>query len=30
LFRRSIAAKLPDDLPLPLAMAVMDVCGRRR
>jgi L-erythro-3,5-diaminohexanoate dehydrogenase len=27
LFRRSIAAKLPDDLPLPLAMAVMDVCG---
>jgi len=27
LFRRSIAAKLPTDLPLPLAMAVMDVCG---
>lgn len=27
LFARSIAATLPDDLPEPLAMAVMDVCG---
>jgi L-erythro-3,5-diaminohexanoate dehydrogenase len=27
LFGRSIAAKLPGDLPAPLALAVMDVCG---
>jgi L-erythro-3,5-diaminohexanoate dehydrogenase len=27
LFARSIAAVLPDDLPNPLALAVMDVCG---
>ena len=27
LFGRSIAAVIPDDLPAPLAMAVMDVCG---
>lgn len=27
LFGRSIAAIIPDDLPIPLAMAVMDVCG---
>ena len=27
LFARSIAAVLPDDLPGPLALAVMDVCG---
>jgi L-erythro-3,5-diaminohexanoate dehydrogenase len=27
LFARSIAATLPDDLPVPLALAVMDVCG---
>lgn len=27
LFSRSIAAVIPDDLPGPLAMAVMDVCG---
>jgi L-erythro-3,5-diaminohexanoate dehydrogenase len=27
LFARSIAAALPDDLPAPLALAVMDVCG---
>jgi L-erythro-3,5-diaminohexanoate dehydrogenase len=27
LFGRSIAAKLPDDLPADLALAVMDVCG---
>jgi len=27
LFGRSIAAALPDDLPVPLALAVMDVCG---
>jgi L-erythro-3,5-diaminohexanoate dehydrogenase len=27
LFGRSIAAKLPDDLPAPLALAVADVCG---
>jgi L-erythro-3,5-diaminohexanoate dehydrogenase len=27
LFGRSIAAVLPDDLPIPLALAVMDVCG---
>jgi L-erythro-3,5-diaminohexanoate dehydrogenase len=27
LFGRSIAAILPDDLPTPLALAVMDVCG---
>lgn len=27
LFARSIAAVLPDDLPVPLALAVMDVCG---
>ena len=27
LFGRSIAAKLPADLPTPLALAVMDVCG---
>ncbi|HSV40161.1 MAG TPA: L-erythro-3,5-diaminohexanoate dehydrogenase [Nocardioidaceae bacterium] len=27
LFGRSIAAKLPDDLPAGLALAVMDVCG---
>ncbi|MFL6136785.1 MAG: L-erythro-3,5-diaminohexanoate dehydrogenase [Frankiaceae bacterium] len=27
LFGRSIAARLPDDLPGPLALAVMDVCG---
>ena len=27
LFGRSIAAKLPDDLPARLALAVMDVCG---
>ena len=27
LFGRSIAARLPDDLPVPLALAVMDVCG---
>jgi len=27
LFGRSIAAKLPADLPAPLALAVMDVCG---
>ena len=27
LFARSIAAVLPDDLPAPLAMAVLDVCG---
>ena len=27
LFGRSIAARLPDDLPSALAMAVMDVCG---
>jgi L-erythro-3,5-diaminohexanoate dehydrogenase len=27
LFGRSVAAVLPDDLPAPLAMAVMDVCG---
>lgn len=27
LFGRSIAARLPDDLPAPLALAVMDVCG---
>ena len=27
LFGRSIAAKLPEDLPMPLALAVMDVCG---
>ncbi len=27
LFGRSIAAKLPDDLPTPLALAVLDVCG---
>ncbi|GLW66359.1 L-erythro-3,5-diaminohexanoate dehydrogenase [Actinomadura rubrobrunea] len=27
LFARSIAAVLPDDLPTPLALSVMDVCG---
>src|SRR6266567_4288614 len=27
LFARAIAAVLPDDLPAPLALAVMDVCG---
>ncbi len=27
LFGRSIAAALPDDLPVPLALAVLDVCG---
>jgi L-erythro-3,5-diaminohexanoate dehydrogenase len=27
LFGRSIAAVLPDDLPMPLALAVLDVCG---
>lgn len=27
LFGRSIAVVLPDDLPVPLALAVMDVCG---
>jgi L-erythro-3,5-diaminohexanoate dehydrogenase len=27
LFARSIAAVLPGDLPIPLALAVMDVCG---
>lgn len=27
LFARSIAAVLPDDLPVPLALSVMDVCG---
>ncbi|GAA4070889.1 L-erythro-3,5-diaminohexanoate dehydrogenase [Actinomadura miaoliensis] len=27
LFARSIAAVLPDDLPMPLALSVMDVCG---
>jgi L-erythro-3,5-diaminohexanoate dehydrogenase len=27
LFARSIAAVLPDDLPAPLALAAMDVCG---
>src|SRR5215472_7939657 len=27
LFARSIAALLPDDLPAPLALAVLDVCG---
>ncbi|MGZ4745377.1 MAG: L-erythro-3,5-diaminohexanoate dehydrogenase, partial [Oryzihumus sp.] len=27
LFGRSIAAKIPDDLPSELSMAVMDVCG---
>lgn len=27
LFGRSIAARLPDDFPMPLALAVMDVCG---
>ena len=27
LFGRSIAARLPDDLPTPLALAVLDVCG---
>ena len=27
LFGRSIAAVLPEDLPVPLALAVMDVCG---
>ncbi len=27
LFGRSIVAKLPDDLPGPLALAVLDVCG---
>ncbi len=27
LFGRSVAAALPDDLPAPLALAVLDVCG---
>jgi L-erythro-3,5-diaminohexanoate dehydrogenase len=27
LFARSIAARMPDDLPAPLALAVLDVCG---
>lgn len=27
LFGRSIAARLPEDLPTPLALAVLDVCG---
>ncbi|WP_232327577.1 L-erythro-3,5-diaminohexanoate dehydrogenase [Herbidospora yilanensis] len=27
LFERSVAAQLPGDLPVPLALAVMDVCG---
>jgi len=27
LFGRSIATKLPEDLPVPLALAVLDVCG---
>ncbi|GIH24421.1 L-erythro-3,5-diaminohexanoate dehydrogenase [Acrocarpospora phusangensis] len=27
LFARSIAAVLPEDLPMPLALSVMDVCG---
>jgi L-erythro-3,5-diaminohexanoate dehydrogenase len=27
LFARSVAAVLPDDIPVPLALAVMDVCG---
>lgn len=27
LFGRSIAAQIPDDLPAPLALAVLDVCG---
>jgi L-erythro-3,5-diaminohexanoate dehydrogenase len=27
LFGRSVAAHLPDDLPTPLSLAVMDVCG---
>ncbi|MEO3807681.1 L-erythro-3,5-diaminohexanoate dehydrogenase [Sphaerisporangium sp. B11E5] len=27
LFARSVAAVLPSDLPMPLALAVMDVCG---
>jgi len=27
LFGRSIAAVLPDDLPVPLSLSVMDVCG---
>lgn len=27
LFGRSIAARLPDDLPMPLALAALDVCG---
>ena len=27
LFARSIAARLPSDLPVPLALAVLDVCG---
>jgi L-erythro-3,5-diaminohexanoate dehydrogenase len=27
LFARSVVARLPDDLPTPLALAVLDVCG---
>src|SRR4051812_22412068 len=27
LFARSVAARLPDDLPTPLALAALDVCG---
>jgi L-erythro-3,5-diaminohexanoate dehydrogenase len=27
LFARSIAAPLPDDLPIPLSLAILDVCG---
>ncbi len=27
LFARSIAARLPDDLPMPVALAALDVCG---
>jgi L-erythro-3,5-diaminohexanoate dehydrogenase len=27
LFGRSIAARLPDDLPMPVALAALDVCG---
>jgi L-erythro-3,5-diaminohexanoate dehydrogenase len=27
LFARSIAAVLPDDLPIPLSLAILDVCG---
>jgi L-erythro-3,5-diaminohexanoate dehydrogenase len=27
LFGRSVAARIPDDLPVPLSLSVMDVCG---